>query len=158
MPNFWRSRGKLWWVCLRARDLRIRREKSSFEGWGKLKLLLFVQFPRWWLEKDVCRPWGRLLVGSVVRGSIDFSYLPVVGTRTICLFGGLCVSYLVFVTGPRPAKHILSRCVDIWQSSYPKDKVCVWRTAGQKPLKCLLSCPVPTISFKESYRVTSCLC
>ena len=32
---------------------------------------------------------GKLLAGSVVRGKIDFSYLPVAGTQTICLFEGL---------------------------------------------------------------------
>ena len=31
----------------------------------------------------------KLLAGSVVRGKIDFSYLPVVGTKTVCLFEGL---------------------------------------------------------------------
>ena len=55
----------------------------------------------WWLEKDVSCPWEKLLAGSVVRGRIDFSYLPVVGTRLlsiclfvtiICLFEGLCIS------------------------------------------------------------------
>ena len=34
---------------------------------------------------------GKLLAGSVVRGTIDFSYLPVVGARAICLFERLCV-------------------------------------------------------------------
>ena len=56
-----------------------------------MTLLLIGQFPRWWLEKDVSRPWGKLLVGSVVRGRIDFSYLPVVGTQAICLFETLCI-------------------------------------------------------------------
>ena len=70
----------------------------------------------------------------------------------------LYICNLIVVTGPRPAKHILWRCVDIWQSSYPKNKVCVWRATGQKPLKRLPSCPISSISFKESYRITSCLC
>ena len=35
---------------------------------------------------------GKLLAGSVVRGTIDFSYLPVVGTKTICLFEGLYIT------------------------------------------------------------------
>ena len=35
---------------------------------------------------------GKLLAGSVVRGRIDFSYLPVVGTKTICLFEGLYIT------------------------------------------------------------------
>ena len=52
----------------------------------------------------------KLLAGSVVRGKIDFSYLPVVGTKTVCL------------------------------------------------LECLLSRAAMTISFKESYRITPCLC
>ena len=34
----------------------------------------------------------KLLAGSVVRGRIDFSYLPVVGTKTICLFEGLYIT------------------------------------------------------------------
>ena len=90
-PSRWRCRRKLWWVCLRARDHRIRREKSSFEGWGKLTLLLIGQFPCWWLEKDISCPWGKLLARSVVRGRIDFSYLPVVEAQAICLFERLCV-------------------------------------------------------------------
>ena len=32
---------------------------------------------------------GKLLAGSVVRGKIDFTYPPVVGSKTICLFEGL---------------------------------------------------------------------
>ena len=32
---------------------------------------------------------GKLLARSVVRGKIDFSYLPVMGTRIVCLFEGL---------------------------------------------------------------------
>ena len=43
-PSRWRCRGKLWWVCLRARDHRIRREKSSFGVWGKLTLLLIGHY------------------------------------------------------------------------------------------------------------------
>ena len=31
----------------------------------------------------------KLLGGSVVRGKIGFSYFPVDGTKTICLFEGL---------------------------------------------------------------------
>ena len=31
----------------------------------------------------------KLLAGSGVRIKIDFSYLPLVGTKTICLFEGL---------------------------------------------------------------------
>ena len=144
----WRCRGKLWLVCLRARDHGIHREKSSFKGWGKLTLLLIDQFPCWWLE-DISRPWRKLPVGNV-RGRIDFSYFPVV--RTLYNWN------LIFVTGPRPAKHIFWRCVDIWQSSYPKDKVCVWRATGQKSLKCLPSRAATTISFKDSCRITPCLC
>ena len=90
-PSRWRCRRKLWWVCLRARDHRIRRGKSSFEGWGKLTLLLIGQFPCWWLEKDVSCPWEKLLAGSVVRGRIDFSYLPIVEAQAICLFERLCI-------------------------------------------------------------------
>ena len=29
---------------------------------------------------------GTLLAGSVVHGKIDFTYPPVVGTKTVCLF------------------------------------------------------------------------
>ena len=54
-------------------------------------------------------------------------------------------------------KHILLRCVDIWKSSYPTDRVCVWRETGQKPLECLLSRAATIISFKDSYRITPCL-
>ena len=90
-PSRWRCRRKLWWVCLRARDHRIRGGKSSFEGWGKLTLLLIGQFPCWWLENDISYLWEKLVAGSVVRGRIDFSYLPVVGAQAICLFERLCV-------------------------------------------------------------------
>ena len=31
----------------------------------------------------------KLLAGSDIRGKIDFSYLPVIGTKTVCLFEGL---------------------------------------------------------------------
>ena len=158
-PSRWRSRGKLYGVCLRTRDPRIRRGKPSFGKWGKLALLLIGQSPYQWLEKDASRPWGK--VASAKRRSWkdrfllsshswDKDYLSV--RRTLHSWN------LRFITGPRPAKHILWRCVDIWRSSYPKDKVCVWRATGQKSLKCLPLCTVPTIFFKESYRVTSCLC
>ena len=56
------------------------------------------------------------------------------------------------------AKHILRRYVDIWRSSYPEYRICVWRTTGQKPLKYLLPRVATTISFKERYRFTLCLC
>ena len=36
-------------------------------------------------------PGGKLLAGSVIRGRIDFSYLPVVGAQAICLFERLCI-------------------------------------------------------------------
>ena len=32
---------------------------------------------------------GKLLAGSVIRGKIDFCYLPVLGPKTVCLFEGL---------------------------------------------------------------------
>ena len=35
---------------------------------------------------------GKLLARSVVRGRIDFSYLPIIETKTICLFEGLYIS------------------------------------------------------------------
>ena len=89
-PSRRRCRGKLWWVCLRAQDHRIRGEKSSFRKWGKLTLLLIGQFPCWWLEKGAYRPRGELPVGSV-RRRLDFSYLPVVGAQAICLFEILCI-------------------------------------------------------------------
>ena len=150
---------KLDGVCLRARDPRIRREKSSFGRWGKLALLLIGQSSYRWLEKDANRPLGEVASGKrrswkdrflLSSSSWDKDYLSIWST--------LYNWNLRFITGPRPAKYILWRCVDIWQSSYLKDKVCVWRATGQKSLKCLLSWTVPSISFKESYRVTSCLC
>ena len=76
---------KLYGVCLRTRDPRIRRGKPSFGKWGKLALLLIGQYPHQWLEKEVTVLEGKLLAGSVVRGRIDFSHLPVVGTKTIWL-------------------------------------------------------------------------
>ena len=158
-PSRWRSRGKLWWMCLRAQDHWIRREKSSFEGWGKLTLLLIGQCPCWWLEKGANRPWGK--VASAKRRSWKDRFL--LSSRSwdkdyLSIWRTLYNWNLRFVTDLRPAKHILWRCVDIWRSSYPKDKVCVWRATGRKSLKCLPSCPVPSISFKEICRVTSCLC
>ena len=35
---------------------------------------------------------GKLRAGNVVRGRIDFSYLPVVRTKTICVFEGLYIT------------------------------------------------------------------
>ena len=35
---------------------------------------------------------GKVLAASVVRGRIDFSYLPVAGKKTICLFEGLYIN------------------------------------------------------------------
>ena len=55
------------------------------------------------------------------------------------------------------AKHILRWYVDIWRSSYPEYRICVWRATGQKLLKYLLPRVATTISFKERYRVTLCL-
>ena len=157
-PSRWRCRKKLWWVCLRARDHRIRRGKSSFEGWGKLTLLLIDQFPCWWLEKDVSCPREKLLAGSVVRGRIDFSYLPVVGTRTICLFEGLCISATwLFVTSPRSAKNILWRCVDICNHLTRKTKSVCGEPQGRNHWNVYRRAP-SQVSFKESYRITSCLC
>ena len=46
------------------------------------------------------------------------------GTGHLSIWETLCNWNLIFVAGPRTAKHILWRCVGIWQSSYPKDKVC----------------------------------
>ena len=146
---------KLYRVCLRTRDPRIRRGKPSFGRWGKLALLLIGQSPYQWLGKDANSPRGKVASGKrrsrkdrflLSSCSWDKDYLSV--WRTLYNWN------LRFIIGPRPTKHILWRCVDIWQLSYPKDKVCVWRATGQKSLKCLLSCTVPTISFKESYRVT----
>ena len=31
----------------------------------------------------------KLLAGGVVRGKVDFSYVSVIGTKTVCLFDGL---------------------------------------------------------------------
>ena len=49
------------------------------------------QSPYRWLEKMLTLE-GKLLVESVLRGRIDFSYLPVVGTKTTCLFEGLYIT------------------------------------------------------------------
>ena len=158
-PSRWRCWGKLYGVCLKTRDPRIRQGKPSFGRWGKLTLLLIGQSPYRWLEKDANRPWGEVPSGK--RRSWKDRFLlssSSWGTGYLSIWKTLYNWNLIFVTGPRPAKHILWRCVGIWQSSYPKDKVCVWPATGQKSLKCLPSCPVPSISFKESYRVTSCLC
>ena len=54
----------------------------------------------------------------------------------------------------RLSGNILWKSIDIWQSSYSKDRVCVWRTTRQKALECLLSSATTTISFKESYAIT----
>ena len=150
---------KLYVACLRARVPRIHRGKPSLGRWGKLALLPIGQSPYQWLENDANSPWGKVASGKrrswkdrflLPSRSWDKDYLSV--SRTLYNWN------LRSIMGPRPAKHILWRCVDIWQSSYPRDRVCVWRATGQKSLKCLLSCTVPTISFKESDRVTSCLC
>ena len=150
---------KLYRVCLRTRDPRIRRGKPSFGRWGKLALLLIGQSPYQWLGKDANSPWGKVASGKrrsrkdrflLSSCSWDKDYLSV--WRTLYNWN------LRSIRDLRSAKHILRRCVDIRQSSYPKDKVCVWRATGQKSLKCLPSCTVSTNFFKESYRVTSCLC
>ena len=150
---------KQYGLWLRTRDPRIRRGKPSFGRWGKLALLVIGQPPYRWLEKDANSPRGKVASGKrrswkdrflLSSRSWDKDYLSV--RRTLYNWN------LRFITDPRPAKHILWRCVDIWQSSYPKDKVCVWRATGQNSLKCLLSCTVPTISFNENYRITSWLC
>ena len=52
----------------------------------------------------------------------------------------------------------MQRHADTRRSSYPEDKICVWWAAGQKLLKYLLPRVAKTISFKERYRVTLCLC
>ena len=132
-------------VCLRTRDRRIRREKPSFGRWGKLALLQIGQSLHRWLEENASIPWGKIASGKHCSRKDRFllssrNYLSI--WRTLYNWN------LRFVTGSRSAKHILWRCVEIWQSSYPKDKVCVWRATGQKSFKCLLSCTVPTISFK----------
>ena len=54
---------KLYEVCLRTRDPRIRRKKLSFGRWGKLALLLIGQSPYQWLEKDASSPWGKVASG-----------------------------------------------------------------------------------------------
>ena len=47
---------KLYGVCLRTRDPRIRQGKPSLGRRGKLALLLIGQSPYRWLEKDANRP------------------------------------------------------------------------------------------------------
>ena len=153
-PSRWCHRGKTIWGV--SKDTR---SSDSSRKVFVRKVREIVQSLYRWLEKDANSPWGKVASGKrrsrkdrflLSSCSWDKDYLSV--WRTLYNWN------LRFIIGPRPTKHILWRCVDIWQLSYPKDKVCVWRATGQKSLKCLLSCTVPTISFKESYRVTSCLC
>ena len=152
-------RGKLYWVGLRTWDPRIRQRKLSFQRWGILALLLIGRSPYRRFERDAGRPWGVVVDGGHRSWKIGFSYLPVVATRTVCLNEELCLTksqdLLRVLT---IAKHILRRYVDIWKSSYPEYRICVWRATGQKPLKYLLPRVATTISFKERYRVTLCLC
>ena len=106
---------KLYGVCLRTRDPRIRQGKPSLGRWGKLALLLIGQSPYRWLEKDANRPWGEVASGKrsswkdrflLSSRNWDKDYLSI--WRTVYDWN------LRFRTGPRPAKHILWRCVDIW--------------------------------------------
>ena len=55
---------KLYGVCLRTRDPRICRGKSSFGRCGKLALLIIGQSPYRWLEKDASSPWGKVVSGK----------------------------------------------------------------------------------------------
>ena len=128
---------KLYRVCLRTRDPRIRQGNPSFERWGKLALLLIGQSPYRWLEKDANRPWGDVASGKR-RSWKD---------RFLLSFRSWDKDYLS-----------VWRTLYNWNLRFIHNIYCVWRAMGQKSLKCLLSCTVPSISFKESYRVTSCLC
>ena len=56
------------------------KDKKSSDSWKRA----FVRKVR---EIDVVVNWSVSMF--VVREKIDFSYLPVIGTRTVCLFEGL---------------------------------------------------------------------
>ena len=66
-------------------------ESLRSEGEEKLALLLIGQSSYRWLEKMLTLE-RKLPAESVLRGRIDFSYLPVVGTKTTCLFEGLYIT------------------------------------------------------------------
>ena len=113
-PSRWRCRGKLYGVCPRTRDPRIRQRKPSFGRWGKLALLLIGQSPYRRLEKMLTLE-GKLLAESVLREKNRFP----LSSRSwdkdcLSVWRTLYNWNLRFITGPRPAKHILWRCVDIW--------------------------------------------
>ena len=153
-PSQWCHRGKTIWGV--SKDTR---SSDSSRKVFVRKVREIVQSLYRWLEKDANSPWGKVASGNrrswkdrflLSSRSWDKDYLSV--WRTLYNWN------LRSIRDLRSAKHILRRCVDIRQSSYPKDKVCVWRATGQKSLKCLPSCTVSTNFFKESYRVTSCLC
>ena len=78
---------KLYEVCLRTRDPRIRRGKPSL-GEGNWRCCQLVNLHISGQKKMLTVLEGKLLAGSVVRGRIDFSYLPVAGKKTICLLEG----------------------------------------------------------------------
>ena len=157
-PSRWCHRGK----TIRGVSKDTRSSDSSrkaFVGWGKLALLPIGQSPYQWLEKYATSHWGKVASGKRRSWKDRFLLSSRSWEKDYLSFGRILYDCnLRFITDPRPAKHILWRCVDIWQSSCPKDKVCVWRATGQNSLKCLLSCTVPTISFNENYRITSWLC
>ena len=113
-PSRWRCRGKLYGVCLRTRDPRIRQGKPSFGRWGKIGVAA-----NWTISISVVRkdahPWEEGASGKrpswkdrfqLSSCSWDKDYLSV--WRTLYNWN------LRFITDPRPAKHILWRCVDIW--------------------------------------------
>ena len=80
------------WVGLRTCDPRIRQRKLSFQRWGKLALLLIGRSPYRRFERDAGRPWGEVVDGEHRSWKIGFSYLPVVATKTTCLYEALCLT------------------------------------------------------------------
>ena len=85
-------RGKLYWVGLRIWDPRIRQRKLSFQRWGTLALLLIGRSPYRRFERDAGRPGGEVVDGGHRSWKIGISYLPVVATKTACLYEGLCLT------------------------------------------------------------------
>ena len=89
-------------------------ESLRSEGEEKLALLLIGQSSYRWLEKMLTLE-GKLLAESVLREKNRFP----LSSRSwdkdcLSVWRTLYNWNLRFITDPRPAKHILWRCVDIW--------------------------------------------
>ena len=91
-------------------------------------------------DKSSFGEWGKLPL-LLIGQSSEVSF----AEKTVCLFSFIKAQGLWRVI--RLAEHILRICLDNRQSTYPKNRVCVWRATKQKPLVCLLSSAVTTISF-----------